>query len=188
MNGKDQMRDMSKTDDLLMWGMLMMLVVVIGMFAAMLAVTVDKAVTGKDFALGYGKSPESAALHWSVYELTREETGHVPRIADWAMDQDPGLAGVDREWLIREIERRNRLQEINWSFQSHGEIQGRPEGRTRVTAVMSVDVPAAPPGKRAFTTRITVPFELLVTRHRILSAEPEFRSAAVRTAGPEPAR
>ena len=95
---------------------------------------------------------------------------------------------MDREWLIQEIERRNRLREINWSFQSHGEIQGSPEGRTRVTAVMSVDMPTAPPGKRAFTARIIVPFELLVTQHRILSAEPEFRSGTVRTAGPEPAR
>ena len=187
MNGKDQMRDMSKTDDLLMWSMLLMFVVVMGMFAAVLAVTVDKAVTGKDFALGNGKSSESAALHWSVYEFTKE-AGHVPRMADWAIDQHPALAGVDREWLIREIERRNHLREINWSFQSHGEIQGRPEGRTRITAVMSMDVPAAPPGKRAFTARIVIPFELLVTRHRILSAEPEFRSGTVRTEGPEPAR
>ena len=187
MNEKDQMRKMSKTDDLAIWSTLILFVVVIGMLAAMLAVTVDKAVTGKDFALGDGGSPESAALHWSAYELTKEETGHVPRMADWAMDQDPALAGVDREWLIQEIERRNRLQETNWSFQSHGEIQGRPEGRIRVTAVMSMDVPAAPPGRRAFTARIIIPFELLVTRHRILSAEPEFRSAAVRTAGPEPA-
>ena len=187
MNEKDQMREMSKTDDLLMWNILLIFVVVIGVFAAMLAVTVDKAVTGKDFALGDGRSPESAALHWSAHELTKEETGHVPRMADWAMDQNPALAGVDREWLIQEIERRNRLRETNWSFQSHGEIQGRPEGRIRVTAVMSMDVPAAPPGKRAFTARIIIPFELLVTRHRILSAEPEFRSGTVRTAGPEPA-
>ena len=185
MNEKDQMREMSKTDDLLMWNMLLIFVVVIGMFAGIVTVTVDKAVTGKDFALGNGRSPESSALHWSAYEFTKE-AGHVPRMVDWAMDQDHGLAGVDREWLIREIERRNRLQEINWSFQSHGEIQGRPEGRARVTAVMSVDVPAAPPGKRAFTARIIIPFELLVTRHRILSAEPEFRSGTVRTAGPEP--
>ena len=188
MKEKDQMGDMSKTDDLTLWiPLLGVAAVAIVLLAAMLTVTVDKAVTGKDFGLGNGKNPESAAMHWSVYGLTEEETGHVPRLADWAMGQHPGLAGVDREWLIREIERRNGFREINWSFQSHGEIQGRPEGGTRVTAVMSVDVPAAPPGKRAFTARITVPFELLVTRHRILFAEPAFRSASVRTAGPEPA-
>ena len=188
MNGKDQVEDMNKTDDLIFWApLLTVAAVVIGLIAAMLTVTVDKAITDKDFGLGNGKSPEAAALHWSIYGLTKDEVNHVPRLADWAIEERPVLAKVGREWLIQEIERRSRLQEINWSFQSHGEIQDGPEGTVRVTAVMSVDVPAAPPGGMAFTARITVPFELVVTRHRILSVEPSFRSATVRTAGLEPA-
>ena len=159
----------------------------IGMLAVILALQINKAATGRDFALGGGKSPEEAARYWADQRFARRDNPQPGQVAGWAVRQHPGLAGLDPDWLEGEIRSRARRGGANWSFQEKGAPPGQPPGRAGVTAVLSLDVPAAAPGRKAFTATITVPFEITVTPHRILSAEPAFNFATVRTAPDGPA-
>ena len=158
-------------------------VLALAVLAAVIYVTIDAVMTGKDFPLTAGKEPREAARYWSIKVFPREQ-GHTRQVAEWAVREHPGFSRADAGWLESEIRRRSEwANEVNWSFRELGPLPGYEDQREAVIAVISVDLPSAPEGKRAFTARITLPFRVVATRHNIISAEPVFSQASVHTWG-----
>ena len=151
----------------------------------------DHYITGKDFSLGNGREPGNAARHWARHRFTDTGRPHIQQVAKWAIGEHPRLAGENRERVQEEIRKRTTGPDLDsWKFFRMTEpAPGSPGGPAEVTAVLTVEIPGGAEGCRcsrrddsAFTARITVPFTLILTRHKIISAEPQFDMARVQIA------